>query len=117
MTALSAKVLDGLSKPSADEGAATLALVYPSMWCFVTGLILVGVAAVIELTDIHSMRVQRFAAIADMEANPDDDVTQSSAPISWAFWIMELASAACFVAGLSYPLIVLALRYREAGGF
>lgn len=116
--AVSAKVLDALALP-ATQGAPVVAMIFPSAALFALGLANVGVSACADVVSAEHL-VRRGQSVRNHLANGGTAAIRISdvdvgAPLRWH--MLEVLGGVFFMAGISYPLLVLALRYVTAGGF
>lgn len=115
LAALAAKILDLLGLASTDQSRAVAALSLPSLWFFVAGLALAGMAGLQEilrnqreLSSAHqSIRIQQH-----IKGSITQDQLEAPNILGWS---LEVASGLAFFGGLTYPLVVLGIRYWFAG--
>lgn len=117
LTALASKQLEALSKAGNDEAYAAFALIHPSMWFFFFGIIAAAVAALQELFNNMNEAKSLHNSLRIMQNQPGSVSYQPFNFPTLRQWLPEIMSAACFLGGLAYPLIVLAVRYFKAGHF
>lgn len=117
LTALSAKTLDVIGKPVDATAKAAVALAVPCLWLFVVGFIAVGAALLQELIRNQNGAYFAHRTLTLHAARQDITTLDTFGRPTWKAWLPELLSAACFVGGLMYPLLVLGLRYFRNGEF
>lgn len=122
LTAVGARIFDvlaGGNSKSVQEGVIALAL--PSVWLFLIGLALAGLTFIgDQITDaLDAVRLR--SARKRLVDSPEAVFVMGPGAMTWKTWFeiwgMEALSALCFMGGLTYPAMVLSLRYIQQGAF
>lgn len=122
LTLMGGKVADLMASAIGAEkitAATTIALFLPSLWLFAAGLLSAGAAHVGEHFSYWYRQNLSRQLVARM-TSPDqfiefEEEIPSALNIARS-WFLEIASAVLFLAAVTYPLFVIALRYFEANG-
>lgn len=106
---------------SKDASEHTIALLMPSAWLFLGGLVSAGLLP--ALAAARAGRQQRTWIAEEMVLELKAPVGNAKSNNRWIdvlFWTetsLEWVSAVAFVSGLAYPLVVMSNRYLQTGYF
>ncbi len=117
-TAVAAKILELLAG-TASAGAPIVSIIFPSAVLFAMGMAAIGLSAFLDVVSAvlrlqHVQRV-RIAVAAGVKANKT--IAKWTLVQAMKIYGLEGLAGLLFIAGATYPLVVLATRYWAAPGF
>lgn len=117
-TAVAAKILDLLAG-SASAGASIVSIIFPSAVLFAMGMAVIGLSAFLDviLAALRLQHVHRVRIAVEGGVKAKKTVAKWTIVEAAKIYGLEGLAGLLFMAGATYPLMVLAARYSAAPGF
>lgn len=117
--AVAAKIVDAVAQDATPGAKLAVAMIFPSAGLFVAGMAAVGISAFLDVisADLLVLRTQRVRnKVASGKTATIGVRDKTWIDITGAYGL-EAFAGLLFLAGVGYPLLVLAIRYFADGGF